>query len=100
MANRYDEELMRWARAGGHGAMPLPAPRQPGSLAEQRRPRRDYLTERIMRADPSALMDRSAPLPEGIPIEHLLNHFMSAWMVEYFDRTEPGWDERIQRGRY
>lgn len=71
---------------------------RPG-LAEERRPRRDSLTERIMRLDVRELGDRTAPLPSDVPIEKLLDHFMSAWYCEYLDRTEPGWDERFLKGR-
>lgn len=76
------------------------APRRPGGLAEQRRPRRDFLTERIIRLDPDALYERAIPLPADIPLERLLNHFVSAWYCDYLDRTEPGWDERLTGRRY
>ncbi|HEU5370256.1 MAG TPA: hypothetical protein VFU69_17420 [Ktedonobacterales bacterium] len=78
------------------------APPRSGGVAEQRRPRRDHLTERLMheaRYNLHEMADRTAPLPADIPIERLLNFFMSLRMVEHLDRWEPSWDEQL-RGRY
>ena len=74
------------------------APRRPGGLVEQRRPRRDHLTERLMRTDLHELADRSAPLPKDIPLEALLQHFSRVRLVQMWDQMEPGWDAQFRRG--
>src|SRR5579862_8517035 len=96
--NAYEQELLRWANAGAHGAPPSPpATRHPGSVAEQRRSRRkDALVERIQQMDLHEMADRARPLnlPPGLTLEQLIQHFGQAYSVIYWDRF--GWPRDVE----
>ncbi len=52
-----------------------------------------YLREQIKNADWSQLADRTAPLPDGIALEHLINEFTDLRVVNHFDLY--GWPESM-----
>lgn len=79
----YEAELLRWAKAGGHGEPPRQTTRRSRSS--------DPLVERMVNMDWDALADRTQPLnlPPGVSLEAALEFFGKLRVVEAYDRY--GW---------
>lgn len=87
---------MSYQRPTRPGSLSEVAPPHSGRLTEQRSYRpRNPITEKISRLDWAALADRSQALPTNVSLDHLLEFFGKARLVQLWDRAEPAWDERL-----